>query len=120
MPRESARPRKRKFHGNQFVKYAKKNRVSDEDNTDGEPSTPSDNLSASARKICKRSSTAAKGCAKNQSNKVTRYRFIDVEILGQLFKQMVCKECGGSNSCLVLEDKHTERKEVPPTCAYGV
>ena len=33
-----------------------------------------------------------------------------MEILGQLFQQMVCKECGGSKSCLVLEDKHTERK----------
>ena len=110
MPRESARPRKRKFHGNQFVKNAKKNRASDEDNTDGEPSMPSDNLSASARKICKRSSTVAEGCVKHQSSNVTGYRFIDVEILGQLFQQMVCKECGGSNSCLVLEDKHTERK----------
>ena len=24
---------------------------------------------------------------------------------------MICKECGGSNSCLVMEDKHTERKK---------
>ena len=95
MPRQSARPRKRKFHGNQSVKNAKKNRVSDEDNTDGESSTPSDNLSASARKIYKRSSTVAERCAKDQSSKVTGYRFIDVEILGQLFQQMVCKECGG-------------------------
>ena len=39
MPRESTRLRKRKFHSNQFVKDAKKNRVSDEDKTDGEPST---------------------------------------------------------------------------------
>ena len=110
MPRESTRPRKRKFHSNQFVKDAKKNRVSDEDKTDGEPSTPSDNLSASARKIGKRSSTVAEGCVEGQLSKLTGYRFIDVEILGELFQQMVCKECGGFNSCLVLEDKPTERK----------
>ena len=57
-------------------KKCKENRVSDENKTDGEPSTPSDNLSASATKISKRSSTVAEGC------KVTGYRFIDVEILG--------------------------------------
>lgn len=108
MPRESARTRKRKFHSNQFTKNAKKNRVSDEDKTDGEPSTSSDNMSASARKIGKQSSTVAEGCAEGQSSKLTGYRFIDMEILSELFQQMVCKECGGS--CLVLEDKPTERK----------
>ena len=28
-----------------------------------------------------------------------------------LSQQMICKECGGFNSCLVMEDKHTKRKE---------
>ena len=27
-----------------------------------------------------------------------------------IFQQLICKECGGSNSCLVLVDKPTERK----------
>ena len=44
MPRENARTRKREFHSNQFTKNAKKNRVSDEDKTDGKPSTSSDNM----------------------------------------------------------------------------
>ena len=108
MPRENARTRKREFHSNQFTKNAKKNRVSDEDKTDGKPSTSSDNMSASARKIGKRSSTVTKGCAEGQSSKLIGYRFIDMEILGELFQQIVCQECGGS--CLVLEDKPTERK----------
>lgn len=109
MPRQSSRPRKRKFHRNQFVRGAKKNRVhEDETQTGGEPSTPScsnDNVSASARKIGKRNPTVAEG----QSTHLIGYRFIDVEILGELFQQMVCKECGGF-SCLVLEDKPAERK----------
>ena len=66
MPRENARTRKREFHSNQFTKNAKKNRVSDEDKTDGKPSTSSDNMSASARKIGKRSSTVTEGCAEGQ------------------------------------------------------
>ena len=40
---------------------------------------------------------------------VTGYRFVDTEMLGELFTQMVCKECGKC-SCLVLEDEPRERK----------
>ena len=79
MPRESARPRKRKFYSSDFVKNAKKNRVSDEDNTDGEPSTPSDDFSASASQISERNSTVAEGGVEGQLSKVTRYRFVDVQ-----------------------------------------
>ena len=108
MPRENARTRKREFHSNQFTKNAKKNRVSDEDKTDGKPSTSSNNMSASVRKIGKRSSTITEGCAEGQSSKLTGYGFIDMDILGELFQQIVCQECGGSSH--VLEDKPTERK----------
>ena len=40
---------------------------------------------------------------------VTGYCFVDMETLGKLFTQMVCKECGKC-SCLVLEDEPHAQK----------
>jgi hypothetical protein len=39
-----------------------------------------------------------------ESPNATGYRFIDIEILSEVFQQVVYKECGESSS-LVLEDK---------------
>ena len=74
-------------------------------NGDDGQSTSSASVSVSSRKInIVESSNATK-----ESPNVTGYRFIDMEILSEVFQQVVCKECGESSS-LVLEDKKFERK----------
>ena len=68
-------------------------------------STSSASVSASSRKInIVESSNATK-----EFLNVTGYHFIDMEILSEVFQQVVCKECGESSS-LVLEDQKFERK----------
>ena len=112
MPREGSRPRKRKFRGNQYSNSAKKSRVLEGVNSNrtelSGQSTSTDtnlNVSASARKIGIQNPQLE---TQSKSN-VTGYRFVDMEMLGELFTQMVCKECGKC-SCLVLEDEPRERK----------
>ena len=112
MPREDSRPRKRKFRGNQYSNSAKKSRVLEGVNSNStelsgqSTSTDTDhNVSASARKIGIQNPQLETQSKEN----VTGYRFVDMEMLGELFTQMVCKECGKC-SCLVLEDEPRERK----------
>jgi hypothetical protein len=67
------------------------------------------NLSASARKIGQSCSfDATSSSSKDEQPKITGYRFIDEEILSELFQQMPCKLCGESS--LSLEDDPRERK----------
>ena len=108
MPREGSRVSKRKFYGNRFRDSAKKARL---ENDSVVPSTSTSvgdsslNISASARKIgnpCPLNAPPVKAT-------VTGYRFIDMEMLNDVFQQMVCSECG-SSCCLVLEDDPRERK----------
>ena len=40
---------------------------------------------------------------------ITEYRFIDMEILSEVFQQVACKECGKSSS-LTFKDESYERK----------
>ena len=108
MVREGSRKRKRKFHGNRHVNDAKKPCVDsiEQPCVSGESVA---NLSASARKIdqsCSFDSTSSS--SKDEQPKITGYRFIDVEILNELFQQMPCKLCGESS--LSLEDDPRERK----------
>ena len=85
------------FRGNQFLDSAKKSRVLvsvNNDSTDQsgqQTSTEADyNVSASARKIGIQSPEL-----EMQSNSnVTGYLFVEMELLGELFTQMICKECG--------------------------
>jgi len=112
MPREGSRPKKRKFHGNKFENPVKKARVVESINTDGDSDTGKsdsndhvEKLSASARKIGTQSSQDRQ----QSKQSVTGYRFVDMELLSELFQQMVCKECGDLSG-LVLEDKPRERK----------
>lgn len=107
MPREGSRTKKRKFHGNRFNDSVKKARLGSETDSDGQSTSNEScqNISASARKIG----------SQNPQNEspvkatVTGYRFVDMELLSDVFQQMMCKECGDS-ACLVLEDNPHERK----------
>ena len=108
MGREKSRAKKRRFQGNKFVKIAKKARTTENPqccpaNTDGQPSTSGTN--SASRKI----SLNLSDRAEQDQPEVTGYRFIDLEILSEVFLQTSCKECGNA-SCLVLEDKSFERK----------
>jgi hypothetical protein len=92
MPRQGSRPRKRKFRGNQLLHSAKKPRVVDSVNNDttelSEQSTSTEadhTVSASARKI----GTQNPQFGTQSKPNVTGYRFIDMELLGELFTQMV-------------------------------
>lgn len=100
MPRQGSRTKKRKFHGNRFNDSVKKARLGSETDSDGQSTSTEScqNISASARKIG----------SQNPQNEspvkatVTGYRFVDMELLSDVFQQMMCKECGDS-ACLVLE-----------------
>lgn len=107
MPRQSSRTKKRKFHGNRFKESVKKVRLGSESDSVGQ-STSTDscqNISASARKIGDQS---LRNVPPINSN-ITGYRFVDMELLNNVFQQMMCKECGNSAG-LVLEDNPRERK----------
>ena len=111
MARENSRGKKRRFSGNRFVKNAKKScrnethrNCADSNDADAQ-STSSATVSASSQKI----NVAKSPNATKESPHATGYRFIDIEILSEVFQQVVCKECGESSS-LVLEDKKFERK----------
>ena len=112
MVREKSRAKKRKFHGNRFDKIVKKRRTNktiescvSEDNAGGQ-STSNATVSASSRKIGVRESPIN---ATKEMPDITGYRFIDMEILTEVFQQVACKECGESSS-FVFEDKSFERK----------
>ena len=103
MVREGSRKRKGKFHGNRHVNDAKKPCV---DNIE-QPCVSGvsvANLSASARKIGQSCSfDATSSSSKDEQPKITGYRFIDEEILSELFQQMSCKLCGSENPVSVLK-----------------
>ena len=102
---------KRRFSGNRFVKNAKKSCTNEthqncaNSNDADAQSTSSASVSASSRKI----NVIESPNATKESLCATDYRFIDIEILSEVFQQVVCKECGESSS-LVLEDKKFESK----------
>ena len=102
---------KRRFSGNRFVQNAKKSCTNEthqncaNSNEADAQSTSSASVSASSRKV----NVIESPNATKESIHATGYRFIDIEILSEVFQQVVCKECGESSS-LVLEDKKFERK----------
>ena len=109
MAREKSKARKRRFHGNKFVKRAKKARTNENPqhcpaNTDGESST-SGTDSASSCNV----NLNLPDRAKQDQPEVSRYRIIDLKILSEVFLETNGKKCGNS-SCLKLEDKSFERK----------
>jgi hypothetical protein len=108
MVREGSRKKKRKFHGNRHVNDVKKPCVENIEQPCVSGVSVA-NLSASARKIgqsCSFDATSSR--SKDEQPKITGYRFIDEEILSELFQQMPCKLCGESS--LSLEDDPRERK----------
>jgi hypothetical protein len=111
MARNNSRQNKRRFSGNRFVKNAKKSCTNEthqncaNSNDADAQSISSASVSASSRKI----NVIESPNATKESLHATGYRFIDIEILSEVFQQVLCKECGESSS-LVLEDKKIERK----------
>ena len=107
MPRKGLRTNKHKFHGNRFTDSVKKARLGSETDSVGQ-STSSElcqNNSASARKIGNKNTQKVSV----EAAAVTGYRFVDMEMLSNVFQRMVCKECGDS-ACLELEDNPHEQK----------
>ena len=102
MGRTPTRSKKRKFRGNQHCDAANNPRVDD-----GNSQSEYTFQSASARKIQSEGGDSSPTNAKNVSENVTGYRFIDIELLDELFKQMPCGEC--HESALLLEDNSNER-----------
>jgi hypothetical protein len=104
--REFKGKKTRRFSGNRFVKNAKKSCTNEirqncaDCNDANAQSTSSASVSGSSRKI----NVIESLNATKESPNATGYRFIDIEILSEVFQQVVCKEFGESSS-LVLEDK---------------
>ena len=95
MPRNSGRSRKRKFMGNQFMSdrdKPKKSKRSGASTSKSASEKSERRISASARKIGSGSLTTNR----KQSN-VSGYRFVDIDILGEVFEEMICKECFDKN-----------------------
>ena len=105
MPRDTQRCRKRKFHGNRHSKSRdspskKAKRVGDEGTR----------LSASARKITAQNPTQEESTSQGSSRSgISGYRFVDMELLGDILGELPCLECGELNS-IVLEEDHESRK----------
>ena len=102
MGRRPVRLMKRKFRGNQHCDAANNRRVDD-----GSIQSEDTFLSASARKIQSESQDRSPPNAENKTKNVTGYRFMDIALLDELFKQMPCPE--RHKSALLLEDNPNER-----------
>lgn len=96
-PTDRRRPKKRKFQGNQHTNC---DMFSDrDDSVSGESKSCSEEsargLSSSARKIpLSDPQEMNEGVTESNKSNVSGYRFIDMEVLSELFEQMPCKECG--------------------------
>ena len=77
-----------------------------ETDSSGQSTESCQNTSASARKIGNQNTQHENSPVKST---VTGYRFVDMELLSDVFQQVMCKECG-SSACLVLEDNRREQK----------
>ena len=107
MARSKGRSRKRKFHGNRYQQKG---------DSSAEPASKSsrcedsaaEGQSASARKIPTSDPPTTKRSGASAKPKLTGYRFMSVDILGELFGEVSCKECGESE--LFLEEEPLHRK----------
>ena len=107
MPKHrSGYSKKRKFYGNQYSKprmrISKTSSTADTESqsTADTESTSDTTVPASTRKI----NLGNKDAADLNKNEVQGYRFINLEILGSIFKLLPCKECCECQLMLIEDD----------------
>ena len=95
MPRDSSRPRKRKFRGNQFSQPKEKAPKSELKEDDEQIDRT---LSASSKKLRPKKPKAenkeAKSEVKNKKPDISGYRLVDMEVLASVFELIRCRDCG--------------------------
>ena len=109
MPRDSSRPLKRKFRGNQFSQPKEKSPKSELKEDDEQIDRT---LSASSKKLRpkkpKTENKEAKSEVKNEKPDISGYRLVDMEVLASVFELIRCRDCGKLS--IILSEVSFKRK----------
>ena len=109
MPRDSSRPRKGKFRGNQFSQPKEKSPKSEVKEDDEQVDRT---LSASSKKLRRKKPKAenkeAKSEVKNEKPDISRYRLVDMEVRASVFELIRCRDCGKLS--IILSEVSFKRK----------